>query len=139
MNRKRLLFAPAILLVAGVLCPPMAAQGNIYLKNTAAYDSGRYLWTVYVEGDQSSINNISYVEYTLHYSFPKPIQQIRERGGKCPFALSSNSWGEFEIKAKIVFKNNDGARDIKYWLDLLKNKTSTSVCSATKPKRARRR
>lgn len=140
MSRVHLLFVlPTVLTIIFLCSPVQAVQSDIYLKNTAAYDSGRYLWTVYVAGEASLINNISSVEYTLHYSFPKPVQQVHERGSKCAFALSSNSWGEFEVKAKIVFKTGE-IRYVKYWLDLLKNKTSTAVCSAAKsPKRTRRR
>jgi transcription initiation factor IIF auxiliary subunit len=119
--------------------PINASPTDLYLKNTATYNSGRYLWTIYVAGDPAAIDDISYVEYTLHYSFPKPVQVIRERGTKCPFALSSNSWGEFEIKARIVLKSGH-ERTIKYWLNLLDNKVQGSACSSsqnTRPKKLR--
>lgn len=128
-ERRRLCLALLVPLVAVVfISPAQANQSDLYLKNTASYASGRYTWTVYVAGVESSIKNIKYVEYTLHYSFPKPVQQIYERGTKCPFALSSNSWGEFEIKAKIFLQNGE-VRYVKYWLDLLKNKTTGAFCS----------
>jgi len=117
------------LLAVTLLAQPVkGAETDLYLKNTVTYNSGRYLWTVFVAGDDAAINNISYVEYTLHYSFPKPVQVIKERGTKCAFSLSSNSWGEFEIKAKIVLKNGE-ERYIKYWLNLLSNKVQSSACS----------
>lgn len=140
MNERRRLRLALLFTPLAILCfaqPILSSQSDLYLKNTATYSSGRYMWTVYLAGADSSLNNVSYVEYTLHYSFPKPVQQIYERGTRCAFPLSSNSWGEFEIKAKIVLKNGE-VRYLKYWLDLLKNKTTSTACSPPKPVRRRR-
>ena len=133
--KRSLQWASSFILALLLLAEPVNANpADLYLKNTGRYSSGRYLWTVYVAGEESAIAQISYVEYTLHYSFPKPVQIVRERGSKCAFGLSSNSWGEFEIKAKIVLKNGQ-ERYLTYWLNLLNNNTQDSACSTTQSTR----
>jgi len=64
---------------------------------------GRWDWSVYIDADPLSLQRIKCVEYTLHKSFPNPVRT------RCTpennFALSSNGWGTFRIKIKVMFKN----------------------------------
>src|SRR5260370_4622720 len=93
---------------------PSATIPPIRVNNTAKYSSGRYTWTVFLLADESILKNVDYVEYTLHPSFPNPVQYVKERGTKCAFPLTSSSWGEFEVKVKVAFK--DGSETyLKYW------------------------
>ena len=104
---------------------------SIRVDNTAKYSSGRYTWTIFLVADDATLNSIDYVQYTLHPSFPNPVQPpIKDRGGKCAFALSSESWGEFEVKVKIGFRNGT-TTDLKHWLTLLQNKNQ-SGCTVSK-------
>jgi hypothetical protein len=114
---------------------------TIYVDNTAKYSSGHYSWTVFLIADDATLKNIDYVEYTLHPSFPNPVQPpIRERGGKCAFALTASSWGEFEVKVKVGLKNGSTVY-LKHWLTLLENKNPASLCDTAKapsPRAARK-
>jgi transcription initiation factor IIF auxiliary subunit len=60
-------------------------------------------WAVWVEGPESELDGIEYVEYTLHPTFPKPVRRIRDRATK--FRLETGGWGVFTIYAKAVRKD----------------------------------
>ena len=69
--------------------------------------SGRWEWSVFVLAPNDVLNQIQYVEYTLHPTFPEPVQRVTERGlesGK-GFVLKATGWGTFEIAVKVVFSN----------------------------------
>lgn len=107
---------------------------SIYVDNTAKHSSGHYTWTVFLRADEATLRNIDYVEYTLHPSFPQPVQPpIRDRGGKCAFALTAGSSAEFEVKVKIGLKDG-GTTYLTHWLTLLENKNPPNLCDASKRK-----
>jgi len=110
---RLLIFA---LLVSGAA----AAQNGITVGNTSkAAADGRWDWTVYVTGPPATLNQIQCVEYTLHPTFPNPIRRVCARG-KDPqkaFPLSSNGWGEFNIKVRVFFGKGT-AQVINYPLKL---------------------
>lgn len=95
-----------------------AQQLNIRADNTAKYVNGRYEWTVFLVGDESVIKRVTAVEYTLHPSFSKPVRAVTARGSKCAFGLSASSWGEFNVKVKVVF-DDGGYITGDHWLNLL--------------------
>lgn len=77
---------------------------------------GYYDWKVYLDNKKEVTNKIQSVTYTLHPTFRNPIREIaNDPTGQ--FALKSNGWGEFEIKADIKLTN--GKVLTKYhWLNL---------------------
>lgn len=76
----------------------------IKAKNTAKLDgTGRWDWTVYIDTDPYTLSTIRCVEYTLHPTFPNPVR--RECNPTTGFAHSTNGWGTFEIKVKIMFRD----------------------------------
>ena len=101
-----------IIMVTVMLCMlPAVAVGqdmhlfNVRLSNTFEKVShDRYNWTVFVVASKSVLDNIQYVEYTLHPTFPNPVRRTTNRNQN--FALSTSGWGEFDILAKIVFRDN---------------------------------
>jgi len=111
-----------------------ATAPRITVNNTSKYVSGRYTWTVFLVADDATLENIQVVEYTLHPSFPNPVVYVKDRGSRCAFPFSSSSWGEFEVKVKISFKDGS-AVELKHWLSLLQNPNST-MCDAPKPSKA---
>jgi hypothetical protein len=79
---------------------------------------GWYRWSVYLEpkeGNQAVLDEVDHVTYTLHPTFPNPVQEVYDRESK--FGLTATGWGEFEIKAAIHFKNGDVVTKYHY-LDL---------------------
>ncbi len=60
-------------------------------------------WSVWVEGPASELDQIEFVEYTLHPTFPKPVRRVYDRQSN--FKLSTGGWGVFTIHAKAVGKD----------------------------------
>jgi len=92
----------------------------IQVKNTAqaGKSPGWYQWTVFLEGPPEELDRIKEVQYTLHPTFRKPVQVVRERGaGGTGFALEGAGWGEFEIRLKIV-REDDEVETMEHGLDL---------------------
>lgn len=89
---------------------------QVRITNTAKYvGDGSFDWTVFLVADEARLNTISYVEYTLHPTFPNPTRRVNNR--KSNFALSSNGWGEFNIMVRIVYKDGR-VTYLPYWLRL---------------------
>lgn len=86
--------------ILGQDVPPHVRLSNSSEK--VGYDS--YDWKVFVVASNDILNNIEYVEYTLHPTFPNPIHRMENRDQN--FSLTSRGWGEFNILAKIVFRDN---------------------------------
>jgi len=83
---------------------------SIFLKNSSTYVRKKgttdwWDWTAYIEcTPPDSLQDIEYVEYYLHPSFPNPVRRIyKEDGG---FIMKTSGWGVFELKAKVLFKNS---------------------------------
>ena len=60
-------------------------------------------WSVWLEGPASELDQIKYVEYRLHPTFPNPVRRVADR--KSQFKLSSAGWGGFTIYAKVIFRD----------------------------------
>jgi transcription initiation factor IIF auxiliary subunit len=73
-----------------------------------------YKWCVFVDEDETILNEIDYVEYLLHKTFPKPKRIVKDRETK--FALESEGWGEFYIFITIFFTKNGEKKEQRYWL-----------------------
>jgi len=89
------------------------------LTNDSCYagrigDTDRWDWTTYLDADQDELANIEYVEYHLVPGFPNPIRRVKNPQGG--FALKSNGWGTFEIKAKVYFKDKRKPKILKHYL-----------------------
>ncbi len=104
-------------LVVTIFIPVFSSAQDINVTNTAKYvGSGRYLWTVFLQANDNVLDGIVSVEYTLHPSFPNPVQVISER--ETNFALSSSSSSEFTMYVALLF--NDGKKKyIEYRLNFM--------------------
>jgi transcription initiation factor IIF auxiliary subunit len=91
---------------------------QVTINNTAslAAKNGYYNWTIFVQADDATLSSIDHVEYLLHPTFSDP--QVSSNTRINNFSYTSTGWGEFEIKAKIIFKNRQPAQYISYWLQL---------------------
>jgi transcription initiation factor IIF auxiliary subunit len=103
MRAKHLCRAVVVLALLSVASAASAAE-NITVQNTARFlGNGRYGWKVFLVADPSTLNGISYVEYTLHPTFPNPVRRATNPADG--FALPATGWGEFNILVKVVFKD----------------------------------
>lgn len=110
----------------------LSSPTSLNVENTAKYSDGHYSWTVFMVGEESVLQNIDYVQYNLHPSFPNPVQVVRARGGTCAFAFSSTSWGEFNVHVKIRFKDGNET-SFDHWLNLLTNNNASGCDAKRKP------
>jgi len=76
---------------------------NIATKNNA----GSWDWKIFLESSDDVLSQVKCVEYTLHPTFPNPIQEICEKGSNenQAFILIGNGWGTFEVKIRLLLKD----------------------------------
>ncbi len=77
-----------------------------------------YDWKVFVNADPETLAKIDSVTYFLHPTFPNPVRTVSD--ASTGFALETKGWGEFEIGAKIQFKDGS-TENTSYMLDLSKS------------------
>ena len=121
MTMRRTMGVLALAACVAGLSAPARAEGTcrdpICTRNTAQYKGDkRWDWTVFIDPRSRDLTRIKCVEYTLHRTFPNPVRIVCEMGSvDRPFALSSNGWGTFEIKLRVLMK--DGSfRDASHQL-----------------------
>lgn len=76
---------------------------NAAVKNNA----GSWDWKIFLESSDDVLSQVRCVEYTLHPTFPNPIQEICDKGNNenQAFVLTGNGWGSFEVKIRILLKD----------------------------------
>jgi transcription initiation factor IIF auxiliary subunit len=108
MTVKRIL---ALLMILDVmlLVPAIgvAQAASLDIQNVAEQiGKERWKWTAFVSGSPDEIEKIDCVEYTLHPTFPNPVETIcKTDDPKHPFALVATGWGVFNLRARIKFKD----------------------------------
>jgi hypothetical protein len=77
---------------------------------------GGWEWTAFIQGPNETLNQIKCVRYTLHPTFPDPLQDVCFRGsGPQAFPLTATGWGTFELKIQVVFADGRSV-DLKHYL-----------------------
>jgi transcription initiation factor IIF auxiliary subunit len=79
-------------------------------------------WAVWLDGQSDELDEIAFVEYTLHPTFPKPVRRIVERDTN--FKLTTSGWGEFTIYLRVVFKDKR-EESLSHHLELVYPDTGT--------------
>jgi hypothetical protein len=98
-------------------------RDSIYTANTSTrVKEDWWNWEVFIVGDDSTLKEIKYVEYTLHPSFRDPIRKVSTQGSTSGkgFFLSASGWGTFMITVKIMFKDGD-VRELRHKLSFSQN------------------
>jgi hypothetical protein len=87
--------------------------------NTSRYASrdgqDRWDWTIFIDADQDVLSRIRCVEYTLHETFPDPVRTVCTANNR--FALSSNGWGTFTVKIRVLMRDGSERKlshDLKF-------------------------
>lgn len=105
----------------------------IKVKQESIYQGNDWWqWSVWLEGSKAELDQIEYVEYTLHPTFAKPVQRITDRNTN--FRLDASGWGEFMIYLKIQ-QQSGAVLERKHWLKLEYSKSQQKRTSATKAER----
>jgi transcription initiation factor IIF auxiliary subunit len=68
----------------------------------------RWYWQVWLDGTDDELNRVEKVIYTLHETFPQPVQVRADRPSK--FRLAASGWGGFRIYAKVIHR--DGSTEM---------------------------
>lgn len=58
---------------------------------------------MWIDGQDAELDKISHVVYTLHPTFPNPVQTVGNRLTK--FRLETAGWGIFHLYAKVVHED----------------------------------
>jgi transcription initiation factor IIF auxiliary subunit len=77
--------------------------------------SGYWSWTVFIKAPNDVLDQVKCVEYTLHPTFPNPVQEVCNRGTGPAFALSARGWGTFQIRIRVLLKNG-GVQELTHYL-----------------------
>ncbi len=74
-------------------------------KRAGQYSDGTPLfeWWLYLDTSDSVLDEIEYVKYTLHETFPVPEQIVRDR--TTHFRLVQRGWGTFAVPVEVHFKD----------------------------------
>lgn len=97
---------------------PPPALGPIRTGNTARpLGRGQWAWTVFIAADANTLGQIQCVQYTLHPTFPNPIQRVCQPGGRpdAAFPYSNQGGGTFVVGIKVELRNG-GALNLKHTL-----------------------
>lgn len=72
-------------------------------QSSQRQSQNRFEWSIWIEEDQNTLNDIEAVTYYLHSSFPNPIR-VKEDPEK-KFLLKTSGWGTFMIRIDILTKD----------------------------------
>jgi len=90
-----------------ILVPLLSVAQEVSVDNTASgLGNNQWSWTVFVKAPLEVLQNIECVEYTLHPTFPNPVQRVCSIGDQNhPFALSATGWGTFQIYIRVFMRD----------------------------------
>lgn len=84
---------------------------KIVQSNEKRKGEDRWDWEVHLEGNDEDLNEIEYVEYTLHETFPNPVRRIYDRTSR--FELKTSGWGTFILYVRIQYKEEKRRDDFQ--------------------------
>jgi transcription initiation factor IIF auxiliary subunit len=64
-------------------------------------------WSVFVVAPDEELDQIEFVTYFLHPTFPNPVRNVFDRASK--FALNACGWGTFEVAALLHLRDGTTA------------------------------
>ena len=102
--------------LASIRSRPIDVESNypISADNVAkksGIKSNYWDWTIFVKAPEDVLEQIEYVEYKLHPSFPNPVRIVTQRGsGPYAFSLTTAGWGVFTVKVKVYYKDGTHQR-----------------------------
>jgi len=112
-------FLPTLAWILAIVFSSSALAQEISASNTSRFlGQGRWEWTVYINASPQVLRRIDCVEYTLHHTFPRPVQTICNIGDPSrPFGLTATGWGTFRIRIRVFMQDGeyeDLTHDLKF-------------------------
>jgi len=91
---------------------PGPEEGQIALTNVAERQGEKlWKWSAYINAGADILGKISCVQYTLHPTFPNPIQEVCSVGNSGqPFGITAIGWAPFTLKATVFYKDGTVSR-----------------------------
>ncbi|MBB4805804.1 hypothetical protein HNP38_001076 [Chryseobacterium defluvii] len=80
------------------------------------FNKKMFVIQIIIQGNEKVLDEIEFVEYKLHYSYPNPIQRSFDRNSK--FQLKELAWGEFNLIASVKIKNQNDLIKLKRYINL---------------------
>ena len=80
-------------------------NGLTFRTEAEKVENNWYDWQVELADSAEPMDQIREVEYLLHPTFPKRVRRSEDANDH--FALKSAGWGEFDIVARVYYKNGD--------------------------------
>jgi len=97
---KNILFCA--LLITIILGSANFSFASISVENSSKYiGDGRWSWEIFINADRGTLNRIQCVEYTLHPTFPNPVNRVCNR--QTAFSLKARGWGTFVVKVRVYY------------------------------------
>jgi transcription initiation factor IIF auxiliary subunit len=94
----------------------MANKSSLKIAQEQRFEGDDWwTWSVWVDGPENELDDVQYVEYTLHPTFREPVRKIMSRDNS--FKLSTEGWGVFPIHALAVKRDGSVVR-LKHQLKL---------------------
>lgn len=83
---------------------------SLKLKNRWEYEGDdRWSWAAFIDDEGSGdLDDVEYVEYVLHHTFPKPLVRVDDPEGG--FVLRTGGWGTFELRAFVHHRDEKKER-----------------------------
>jgi transcription initiation factor IIF auxiliary subunit len=83
----------------------MAEKNTLTIEQSEQYEGDDWWsWSVWIDGPETALDEVDFVEYTLHPTFRDPVRKISTR--KNGFKLSTSGWGVFPIYARVCNKDS---------------------------------
>jgi transcription initiation factor IIF auxiliary subunit len=95
----------------------MPSTESIEIRQWERYDGDDWwTWAVWIDGPDEALDEVEFVEWKLHPTFPKPVRKTEDRQSK--FRLETGGWGTFPIIARVQM--SDGSQlKLKHDLELI--------------------
>ncbi len=75
----------------------------------------RWDWSVWIEGSDEELDQIAYVAWQLHPTFPDPLRFSTDRSDG--FRLETNGWGTFTVQATLNGHDGETISQLEHYLE----------------------
>ena len=84
-------------------------QERLDIRQSERYEGDDWwAWAVWLEGDEDALDQVEFVEWRLHPTFPNPVRRVTNRHTR--FRLETGGWGVFPIVARVHMKDGSDLR-----------------------------
>jgi hypothetical protein len=87
-----------------------------YPKKDLEFKKRMYCIQVIIQAQQEVLDEVEFVKYYLHNSYPNPIQTKHDK--KNHFELKELAWGEYLLKAEVKLKESNNVIQLERYINL---------------------